>query len=170
MYPHKSAITILRKSARKSGRMHIWQLKMQELPGPYFHFAALAIIVWLCLAFIILKVILFIRSCKIGFRLVTFGSSQTKCLVGVLDKSRTLPLCLAVKPFVPCLPTHPSHHHPALLSGSYLEPEPVLEIFHILVYPIELLNKCWVIMFKMDACDSIFPWNSQEFRLLGDTY
>ena len=25
---------IWRKSTRKSGRMHIWQLKMQELPGP----------------------------------------------------------------------------------------------------------------------------------------
>ena len=45
---------------------------------------------WLCLAFVILNLILFILSCKIGFSLVTFRSSQTKCLVGVLDKSRTL--------------------------------------------------------------------------------
>ena len=34
MFPHKATVKIWRKSTRKSRRLHIWQLKFQEHPGP----------------------------------------------------------------------------------------------------------------------------------------
>ena len=34
LYPHKCVLNILKKKYQESGRMHIWEFKMQELPGP----------------------------------------------------------------------------------------------------------------------------------------
>ena len=51
MYPNKATVKIWRKVTRKSGRMHIWQLKMQELPGPQpilAHFTHLTLLRYIC--------------------------------------------------------------------------------------------------------------------------
>ena len=54
MYPHKATVKFWRKSTRKSGRMHIWQLKIQEFqdpkagPGPQPILAHLACLTSLC--------------------------------------------------------------------------------------------------------------------------